>query len=111
MKGTKDSTRRNQIIALRQGDASASVRKNYWSNDDREMLKKKFLEGDRITEIAIDFNRTELAIVTQLNAMGMFKRSRASRRKEPDRLCPKCERYPDRAKCRGRMLPVSANDS
>ncbi|MBD5168934.1 MAG: hypothetical protein HDT20_02235 [Oscillibacter sp.] len=111
MKETKDNTCREQIIALRQGDASADVRKDYWSADDRELLKKMFLDGDGITDMALNFRRSETAIVTQLNTMGMFKRSRASRRKEPDCLCPKCERYPDCAKCRERILPVSTSNS
>ena len=42
MKETKNNTSREQIIALRQGDASADVRKDYWSADDRELLKKCF---------------------------------------------------------------------
>lgn len=110
MKGTNNRINREQIIALRQGDTSAGLRKDYWSDDDREMLKKKFQDGDGITEIALAFRRTETAIVTQLNALKMFKQSRAPRRKEPDCLCPKCERYLDCAKCRETVLP-STSDS
>lgn len=110
MEKTTNNPRREQIIALRQGDASASVRKNCWSNDDREMLKKKFLEGDGITEIALSFDRTEPAIVTQLYAMGMFKQSRAPRRKKLGCLCPMCEHYPNCDKCREKILPVSTSN-
>lgn len=88
MKEINDRISREQVIALRQGDASAGLRKDYWSDDDREMLKKKYQDGDGITELALVFRRTEPAIVSQLTALKMFKRSRAPRRKEPDCLCP-----------------------
>ena len=111
MKETNNRISRERVIALRRGDACAGLRKDYWSDDDREMLKKKFQEGDGITEIALAFKRTETAIVTQLNAMCMFKRSRASRQKEPECLCPKCESYPDCAKCRERVQSASTSDN
>lgn len=111
MKETNDRISREQVIALRQGDASAGLRKDYWSDDDREMLKKKYQDGDGITELALIFRRTETAIFTQLYALGMFARSRAPRRKEPDCLCPKCERYPDCAKCQETVLSASTSDS
>lgn len=111
MKETNNRISRERVIALRRGDACAGLRKDYWSDDDREMLKKKYQDGDGITELALIFRRTETAIFTQLYALGMFARSRAPRRKEPDCLCPKCERYPDCAKCRETALPAPTSDS
>ena len=111
MKETSNRISREQVIALRRGDASAGLRKDYWSDDDREMLKKKYQDGDGITELALVFRRTETAIFTQLSALRMFKESRAPRRKKLDCLCPKCELYPDCAKCRETVLPASTNDS
>lgn len=111
MKEINDRISREQVIALRQGEASAGLRKDYWSDDDREMLKKKYQDGDGITELALVFRRTETAIVSQLSCLKMFKQCRAPRRKEPDCLCPKCERYPDCAKCQETVLSASTSDS
>ena len=111
MKRTTNNTSREQIIALRQRDASAGLRADYWSSDDRDTLQKMFDDGAGITEMALFFHRSETAIVAQLNTLGMFERSRASRQKESDCLCPNCKFYPKCDKCRERMKIRQNNNS
>lgn len=102
MKSHDINNKREQVIALRQGGASVEIRKDYWSEDDREQLKMMFFDGYDITDMALRFRRSEIAIYAQLNAMGVFNRARAARQKDSKCLCPKCERYPDCTKCQKR---------
>lgn len=83
---------RNRTVRLdRQGD--------YWTDDEKNQLVKMFNEGIGITEIAMRLQRTEPAIVQQIEKLDLYHRKDApSRRKschkEAKCLCSVCSLDP-----------------
>ncbi len=65
----------------------------YWSEEERNMLEKMFYECAGISEMAVFFQRSEVAIINQLNLMGMFQKVRRPKEKEHGCRCPGCEFY------------------
>ncbi len=68
---------------------------DYWSTEDHEELSKCFHEGIGISEMALLFQRTEPAIMQQIEKLDLYNRKEApSRRKshpkEPACLCTAC---------------------
>ena len=63
---TVKNMRKSAVRLERQGD--------YWSEEDKENLSKMFLEGVGITEMAVILQRSETAIIQQIEKMNLYDR-------------------------------------
>ena len=90
---------RNRTVRLdREGD--------YWTAEEKEALIQKFNEGEGITAIAIRLQRTEPAIMQQIEKMDLYRRKEApvrrkSEPKPPTCLCDNCKLDPASCPHRG----------
>ncbi len=65
---------------------------DYWTEEERCELRKKFDEGEGITAIALALQRTESAIIQQIEIMDLFERKKKNPTpKEPRCLCTNCK--------------------
>ena len=75
---------RNRTVRLdREGD--------YWTSEERGALVQKFREGEGITAMALEFQRTESAVIQQIEALDLFGRKKKNPvPKQPRCLCSSC---------------------
>ncbi len=74
---------RNRTVRMdREGD--------YWTEEEKEQLVKLFREGEGITAIAIKLQRTEPAIMQQIEKMDLYRRKEAPIRRKSDPKPPAC---------------------
>lgn len=65
---------------------------DYWTSDEKEILRQKFFQGEGITMMAINLQRTESAIIQQIELMDLFERKKKNTApKEPRCLCTNCK--------------------
>ena len=81
---TVKNMRKSAVQLERQGD--------YWSEEDKENLSKMFFEGVGITEMAVILQRSETAIIQQIEKMNLYgRRLYPARQKncseQPKHLC------------------------
>lgn len=79
---------------IRQGHIQPERSRELWDNEERDELIDLHREGVGISEISLQLQRSEQAVVQQLIAMDLFTptgstRNRAS--KAPQCLCSKCQ--------------------
>ena len=68
---------------------------DFWTEDERETLIQKFREGEGITAMALEFQRTESAIIQQIEALDLFGRKKKHpAQKPPCCLCANCKLDP-----------------
>ena len=67
-KETVQSMRRKTCKLEREGD--------YWTEEDKELLYTLFESGVGITEIAITLQRTEPAVIQQIEKMNLYNRGK-----------------------------------
>lgn len=67
--------------------------KDYWQESEKALLKEMYLSGYGITELALRFDRSELAIFNQILNMDIIPRSRGTREKKSGCRCPGCSEY------------------
>ena len=91
---------RNRTVRLdRQGD--------YWTAEERESLAQKFHDGVGITAIALELQRTESAVIQQIEAMDLFgRKKKTSSPKQPRCLCSSCQLDPALCPHRERCLKL-----
>ena len=79
---------RNRTVRLdREGD--------FWTADEKEALVRKFNEGEGITTMALELQRTESAVIQQIEAMDLFGRKKKNpAQKPPCCLCANCKLDP-----------------
>ena len=65
---------REAVINMRRSPALLERRGDYWSEEDKENLSKMFLEGVGITEMAVILQRSETAIIQQIEKMNLYDR-------------------------------------
>lgn len=68
--------RQRTIIMEREGE--------YWTEDERRRLKELFKRNNDLTDIALALRRTEMAVVQQIQSLGLFEKVR---RHKVQRLC------------------------
>lgn len=74
---------RNRTVRMdREGD--------YWTEEEKEQLVKLFRQGEGITAIAIKLQRTEPAIMQQIEKMDLYRRKEAPMRKKSEPKPPVC---------------------
>ena len=86
-------TENEQIIAIRQQLVSNERHRVYWTEYEKQQLREMFASGIGITQMALLLQRSEMAIVNQLNALGLFKKCRAPKKTKKECLCPQCSHY------------------
>lgn len=80
---------RNRTVRLdREGD--------YWTDQEKEQLVQMFCDGEGITTMAICLQRTEPAVMQQIEKMDLYQRKtnpskRRSTAKPPACLCVACQ--------------------
>ena len=69
---------------------------DYWTKEERDELVRLFYEGVGITSIALILQRTESAIIQQIEAMDLFGRRKGKNTpsKQPRCLCSSCKLHP-----------------
>lgn len=78
---------RNRTVRLdREGD--------YWTAEEKEALVQKFNEGEGITAMALELQRTESAVIQQIEALDLFGRKKNPTPKPPCCLCTNCKLDP-----------------
>lgn len=79
---------RNRTVRLdRHGD--------YWTAEEKEELVRMFKQGEGITAMALEFQRTESAIIQQIEAMDLYgRKKKKSTSKQPGCLCADCKLDP-----------------
>lgn len=87
------------VISMRNRTVRMDREGDYWTDEEKEQLVKLFQEGEGITAIAIRLQRTEPAIMQQIEKMDLYRRKAAPVRrkgapKPPTCLCINCELDP-----------------
>lgn len=100
MKNTYD--KEELLRAIREGTTCPDRAGEYWNKDEHKQLVDLFLDGVGLSEIALQLQRTEQAVVQRLLVAGLLTPPQNRReKKEPkltDCLCPKCP-YKDCKHC------------
>ena len=60
------STIKEELIALRKGENHPERSGEYWNKEERQALTRDFMNGTGISDMAIKYQRTELAVVQEL---------------------------------------------
>ena len=87
---------RKELRALRNGNRPPQRSGEYWTEDEVQQLTIMFEEGIGISEIAIELDRTEVAIYQQIDKKGFWAaqckpRNRGKKERiTADCLCPFC---------------------
>lgn len=82
---------REEIIAFRQRGAERQTAP--WLPEEKTELEEMFFDGVDLSTIAAHFQRTEPAIINQIDAMKLYQKSRRIRTKKSGCKCPECELY------------------
>lgn len=99
--------KRKRLKALRNGQLTAERSKDFWSENEREDVNRRYLSGEGISEMALALQRDEGAIVQQLTAMKLMTPPGKHRQRKPKPLrcqCPcamerECKYY-ERGECK-----------
>lgn len=80
------------IQAMRQRTAQLEREGSYWTEDDKNVLKHLFHNNIGITEIALKLQRTEVAVMQQIQVLNLYgKVRRSSPKRQAGCLCYKCQ--------------------
>ena len=83
------------VINMRRRTVRLDREGDYWTDEEKQKLVQKFLEGEGITAIALEFQRSEPAIYQMIEKLDLYNRkSQPQRRKSllkpPVCLCDNC---------------------
>ena len=84
---TRD-TFKEEILKIRR--QNIEHRNAYWSEEDHKQLKQMYLDGVGISEMAVYFGRSEVAIVCQINKLLLCTNVRQPRQRNDGCKCPSC---------------------
>lgn len=99
---------RNRTVRLdREGD--------YWEDEEKNQLVRMFNDGVGITEMAMALQRTEPAIIQQVEKLDLYQRKAAPiRRKNPEKeprcLCSACSLNPALCPMNSRDVTIQEGD-
>ena len=87
-----EATRKERVRAMRQRTAQLEREGMYWTEDEKEQLKRSIWDGVDITEIALSLQRTEMAVLQQAQLMGLYGKARncPPRKQKGKCLCEQC---------------------
>ena len=89
----QDYDQRQLLVALRNGDIPFERSQEYWSDEERQELRRRFHNGEGISKISLLLQRSENAIFQQLAGMGLSTppdKQRTRALKPPKCKCPHC---------------------
>lgn len=75
------SASKEDLISLRKGEKHPIRSGEYWSKEERQALIRDFIDGEGISDMAVKYQRTELAVVQELKNADMFENQSRRRRK------------------------------
>ena len=83
------------VINMRRRTVRLDREGDYWTDEEKQKLVQKFLEGEGITAIALELQRSEPAIFQMIEKLDLFNRKSQSQRrkslsKPPACLCTNC---------------------
>ncbi len=84
-----------EVIAMRTTGAGLSRQGEYWTEKERKLLDEYFYSGVGLTDIALQLQRAETAIVQQLVNSKAFENERPKRMRTAEAYpcpCAKCDR-------------------
>lgn len=85
------SASKEDLISLRKGKKHPLRSGEYWSKEERQALIRDFIAGEGISDMAVKYQRTELAVVQELKNADMFenqsRRRRKNRTQDTDARC------------------------
>lgn len=80
-----------RIQAMRQRTGQMNREGTYWTDDDKETLKTLFSQNVGITEIALILQRTEVAVMQQIQSLNLYEKvRRQSAKTQEGCLCKQC---------------------
>ena len=71
-----ETKRKERVRAMRQRTAQLEREGMYWTEDEKEHLRQSIWDGLDITEIALNLQRTEMAVLQQAQLMGLYGKVR-----------------------------------
>ena len=88
------SYEKNKVQEMRK---KTEIRRERWKEEDKIRLIEMFDKGVGITQMALDFHRSEKAIFAQINEMRLYERILPPYQKKSGYLCSFCE---ERKECK-----------
>ena len=87
------------VINMRRRTVRLDREGDYWTDEEKQKLVQKFMEGEGITEIALELQRSEPAIYQMIEKLDLYNRKsqpqrRKSAPKPPVCLCENCQLAP-----------------
>lgn len=76
---------RESIKLMRSRTGQLDREGNYWSEDEHRQLERLFWKGVGISEIAVLLQRTEMAVMQQIDKMGLYRELPCARQKRSNR--------------------------
>ena len=70
------------IRNVRSGKVHLGREGSYWSDSDVQKIKERFCEGIGISAIALELQRTESAVIQQIEKLNLFNRSSYNKHSE-----------------------------
>ena len=88
--------KKNILKTIRNGQVQPERSSEYWSDAEREQLRRQYENGTGISEIALCLKRAESAIMQQLFVVGLLSNNTRRHRKAKLKqcICPECPLYP-----------------
>ena len=85
-----DNNREN-IINMRKRTKRLERENRYWNKDEKWKLRTMFYDGIGISEISLVLQRSEMAVIQQIEKEDLFERkSRPQRKRQHMRRCSAC---------------------
>ena len=87
------------VINMRRRTVRLDREGDYWTDEEKQKLVQKFMEGEGITAIALELQRSEPAIYQMIEKLDLYNRKnqpqrRKSAPKPPVCLCENCQLDP-----------------
>ena len=96
------------VISMRQRTVRLDREGDYWTEAEKEKLVQRFREGEGLTAMALEFQRSEPAIIQMVERLDLYNRKSQPRRRKPlpkppvclcescrvdPACCPNCKHY------------------
>ena len=96
------------VINMRRRTVRLDREGDYWTDEEKQKLVQKFMEGEGITAIALELQRSEPAIYQMIEKLDLYNRKSQPQRRKPlpkpptclcenckvdPALCPCCKHY------------------
>lgn len=82
----------DHIASIRRGETKLERAGKYWTEEEREQLQKLYEMGEDLTDLMLQFQRYENAILEQLKSLHMLAPTQTPRLRGPDNPRCKCKK-------------------